>query len=84
MQQLFGKTPRAPGAGTVILGALNIVMDRLSRSRMAGDPPDVLISPKVGHISLLDFDRADEMVALGEDAFNSALDQVQESISALS
>ena len=67
MRQLFGTGKGAPGVGTVMLGALNIVMDRLSRSRMAGDPPDVLISPRCGHISLLDFDRTDELVRLGRE-----------------
>ena len=46
--------------------AFNIMQDRITRSRMAGDPPDVLITPRVGHIGWFDFHRAEEAIALGE------------------
>lgn len=84
MRQLFGAGKEAPGIGTVMLGALNIVMDRLARSRLAGDPPDVLISPRVGHVGLLDFDRADEMIELGRKAVDRELDVIHEAITILS
>ena len=84
MRQLFGSSPKAPGVGTVMLAALNIVMDRLGRSRMAGDPPDVLIAPRVGHISLIDFDRAAEAITIGEEAFAEALPRIKEAIGVLS
>lgn len=84
MRQLFGTGKKAPGVGTIMLGALNIVMDRLGRSRMAGDPPDVLVAPRVGHISLLDFDRADETIELGRQAFQQALPRIEEAMAILS
>lgn len=83
MRQLFGTGQSAPGIGTVMLGALNIVMDRLSRSRMAGDPPDVLIAPRVGHVSLLDFDKADELVRLGREAVLTATPYLDEAMAIL-
>lgn len=84
MRQLFGSGTKAPGVGSVMLGALNIVMDRLSRSRLAGDPPDVLLTPRLGHISLLDFDRAEESIRLGEEAFERELPMIKEAIAILS
>lgn len=84
MRQLFGSTPTAPGVGSVVLSSLNIVMDRLSRSRMAGDPPDVLISPRVGHVSLLEFDRASELIELGEEAVEEMLPYLDEARAILS
>jgi NTE family protein len=83
MRQLFGTSEDTPGITTVMLGALNIVMDRLARSRMAGDPPDVLVSPRIGHISLLDFDRAAECIQLGEDAIHAALTPLREALGVL-
>ncbi len=83
MRQLFGAGKEAPGVGSIMLGALNIVMDRLSRSRMAGDPPDVLITPRVGHISLLGFDRADEMIRLGRESVLREMDVLQEAMAIL-
>ena len=31
-----------------MMDAINITQDRIARSRLAGDPPDITISPKVG------------------------------------
>jgi NTE family protein len=47
--------PPAPGFGEVMGASLAIMQDRISRSRLAGDPPDLLISPRLGHIEPLDF-----------------------------
>lgn len=84
MRQLFGKGQSAPGVGSVMLSSLSIIMDRLSRARMAGDPADVLVSPRVGHVSLLEFDRADELIRLGEEAVEDVLPRLDEAISILS
>jgi NTE family protein len=32
---------------------------------MAGDPPDVMLTPRLAHIGMLEFDRADEVIAEG-------------------
>ena len=75
-------TPRrvSPSLASVMLGSLNIMQDRLARSRMAGDPPDVLISPPVDHITLMEFDKASELIRLGEEATKRALPQIAASI----
>jgi len=57
-----------PGLRAVVSRAIDIVQDRVSRSRLAGDPPDFLISPNLGAISLLDLHRAEESIAAGEAA----------------
>ena len=57
--------PVPPGLFEVIAGSLNIMQDRITRSRMAGDPPDLLIAPRLAHIGLLEFDRAEEAIAIG-------------------
>ena len=38
---------------------------RISRSRLAGEPADVLIAPRLGQLGLLDFHRAHEAIAAG-------------------
>ena len=35
---------------TVMVEAFNVMQDRITRARLAGDPPDLLISPRVGKI----------------------------------
>ena len=57
-----------PGLFDVIAGAIDIMQDRITRSRMAGEPPDVLITPRLSHIGLMDFDRAAESIPEGREA----------------
>jgi NTE family protein len=67
-RQLFGRGENVPGISTVMVDALNIVQDRIARSRLAGDPPDSLISPRLQGIGLFDFHRAEDCIARGEAA----------------
>jgi len=57
-----------PGLFDVIAGSIDIMQDRITRSRMAGEPPDVLITPRLSEIGLMEFDRADESIAEGREA----------------
>ena len=57
--------PESPGVMEVVAGAINIMQDRITRSRMAGDPPTVRLAPRLAHIELLAFDRAREAIAEG-------------------
>ncbi len=56
------------GVTGVMLEAFNIIQDRISRARLAGDPPDMSLQPKLGHIGLTEFHRADEAIRLGYEA----------------
>ncbi|HJS62341.1 MAG TPA: patatin-like phospholipase family protein [Pseudolabrys sp.] len=82
-RQLFGRRGR-PGLPTVMVEAFNVMQDRITRARLAGDPPDVLISPRLGGIGWFDFHRAAEAVAIGSEATTKALDAVSEAVTALS
>ena len=53
------------GITGVMVEAFNIIQDRISRARMAGDPPDIALLPKLGHVGLTEFHRADEAIRLG-------------------
>lgn len=57
--------PETPGLLDVMAGSINVMQDRLTRSRMAGDPPDILLSPRLAHIGLMEFDRCAETSELG-------------------
>jgi NTE family protein len=81
-RQLLGTAGR-PGLSTVMVEAFNVMQDRLTRARLAGDPPDILISPRLGRIGLFDFHRAAEMIDLGAEAAEKALEHVDEVIAAL-
>jgi NTE family protein len=56
------------GITGVMVEAFNIIQDRISRARLAGDPPDLSLQPKLGHIGMTEFHRADEAIQLGYEA----------------
>lgn len=72
-----------PSFSTVMIESFNIMQDRLTRMRLAGDPPDVHITPRIGHIGWLDFHRAAEAIDVGRAAAEKALDSIGETIAAL-
>jgi len=82
-REFFGGGGR-PGISSVMVDAFNIMQDRITRARLAGDPPDVLISPRLGTIGWFDFQRAADAIAIGQDATEKAIEGVNEAIAALS
>jgi NTE family protein len=61
-----------PALFNTIAASINILQDRITRSRMAGDPPDLLIAPRLSHIGLLEFHRVGEAVAEGKESVRRA------------
>ncbi len=82
--RFFDKSGTEPSIFGVMMSSLNIVQDRLSRSRLAGDPPDVTIAPRLAHRGLLEFDKADEMIKEGENAVERALPFLHHALNVLS
>ncbi|MER2492281.1 patatin-like phospholipase RssA [Catenovulum sediminis] len=72
IDQLINKIPvgsaNSPSMVAVATSAIDIMQNRITRSRLAADPPDLLIQPKVEDIGILEFNRAAEAIKLGEDA----------------
>jgi NTE family protein len=66
-----------------MIDAFNIMQDRITRARLAGDPPDLLIAPRVGQIGWFEFHRADEAIAHGARAAERAIEAIQEAIDIL-
>ncbi len=56
---------RPPSLLNAIAASVNITQDRITRSRMAGDPPEILFSPKLSDIGLLELYRAEEAIMEG-------------------
>ena len=75
--------PTRPSFSTVMIESFNIMQDRLTRMRLAGDPPDVHITPRIGHIGWLEFHRAAEAIEVGRAAAEKALDSISEMIAEL-
>ena len=75
-RQIFGRGDGAPGISTVMVDALNIVQDRIARSRLAGDPPDAMISPRLQDVGLFDFHRANELIERGAHAVDRQIGDI--------
>ncbi len=61
------------GLTGVMVEAFNIIQDRISRARLAGDPPDLSLQPRLGHIGLTDFHRAGEAIDIGYETTKARL-----------
>ncbi|MGE3245137.1 MAG: patatin-like phospholipase family protein [Beijerinckiaceae bacterium] len=77
-RQFAGPNGGPPGIATAMVDAFNITQDRIARSRLAGDPPDLTINAKLGSIGFFDFHRAAEMIDLGREAARKALPEIKE------
>jgi len=65
-----------PDLFNALAGSINIMQDKITRSRMAGDPPDILLAPKLSHIGLLEFYRAAEAIQEGRECVNRMLSEI--------
>jgi NTE family protein len=63
-----------------MMEALNIVQDRIARSRLAGDPPDVVICPRLPAFGLFDFHRAEALIECGANAARRELEDIKHEI----
>jgi NTE family protein len=59
------------------------MQDRITRARLAGDPEDIMISPRLGHIGMFDFHRAEEAIKLGAEAAERSIETIAQAIKAL-
>jgi len=72
--------PTMPFLLNVLTTSIDIMQVRISRSRMAGEPPDLVVAPRLAHFGLLDFHRAKEAIEEGK----RAVERVAHNLPALS
>ncbi len=65
------------GITGVMVEAFNIIQDRITRARLAGDPPDLSLQPKLSHIGLSEFHRADEAIRMGYEATMARIGELE-------
>ena len=67
--------PREPPPGyfDVLATSLNIMQDHITRTRLAGEPPHVMLVPRLRGIGLMEFNRAHEAIAEGRACVEQAL-----------
>lgn len=70
-----------PSMLTVMQSSISIMSVRIARSRLAGEPADVLISPRLAQLGLMDYHRGPEAIAEGEAAVELALPTIRRALS---
>ena len=78
MRDLFRRRRGTPGFAQVMIDAFNITQDRITRARLAGDPPDVIASPQLAELGLFEFHRAAAAIAAGRESMLRVLPQIHE------
>ena len=61
-----------------MIEAFNIMQDRITRARLAGDPPDIIVNPPLSSIGWFDFHRAAEAIEIGAAAAEKALEPIEQ------
>jgi NTE family protein len=82
-RQFFGQGGDTPGISSVMMDAFNIIQDRIARSRLAGDPPDIMVMPILEEMGLFDFHMAEKAIASGKQATEKVLEDIERAVSVL-
>jgi NTE family protein len=70
---LLSSAPASPGYFQVLMTCINIMQDQITRARLVGDPPHVMLVPRLSHVGWLEFNRAAETIAEGRSCAQQAL-----------
>jgi NTE family protein len=82
VERFVGAGSDSPGYFDVVFGSIDIMQDHITRSRMAGEPPDIMLAPRSNGIGLLDFNRADEAIGEGRCCVRRMLPALREVVGA--
>ena len=74
--KLMRQGPEAPGYFDVLANSLNIMQDQITRTRLAGEPPHIVVIPRLRDIGLLEFQRGVEVIAEGRASIEAALPNI--------
>ncbi|HMM47838.1 MAG TPA: patatin-like phospholipase family protein [Thiobacillaceae bacterium] len=67
---------KPPAMLDVLASSINIMQVLITRSRLAGEPADVLITPRLADLGLMDFHRAAIAIEAGRQAVDAAMPQI--------
>lgn len=73
-------TDPVPGTLNVMLSAINIMQDRITRSRLAGEPADVILAPRLADMGFLEFNRGAEAIAEGRACVERMLPAIEHAL----
>jgi len=71
----------SPSMASVLSTSIHIMQMRIARSRLAGEPADVLLAPRLGHLALMDYHRGAEAIEEGRAAVQRMLPAIEHALS---
>jgi NTE family protein len=71
------KEPRSPGTWQVINAAIQLMQDRITRVNFAVNPPDILITPRLGDLKMLDYDQVAHSIEEGYIATRNKINDIR-------
>ncbi len=75
-----GDVPAPPAMLDTVLGAIDIMQARIARSRLAGEPPDVLLTPHLGQMGSYEYHCAAPAIDEGRDAVARLLPSIRHAL----
>ncbi len=73
IKRLLPQRPSTPGYFQVLANSINIMQDYVTRARLAGEPPHVMLAPRLRDIGLMEYNRAAEAIAEGRYCVEQAM-----------
>jgi NTE family protein len=75
--------PEPPAMLDVLASSINIMQVLITRSRLAGEPADVMVTPLLADLGLMEFHRASLAIDAGRHAVHAVLPQLQARLNGL-
>jgi len=72
-----GNGTKTPAMLDVMASSINIMQVLITRSRLAGDPADVMVTPLLADLGLMEFHRASVAIDAGRRAAEDILPQLK-------
>lgn len=76
--KLLTANRKAPAYFDVMAKAIHIMQDQITRSRLAGEPPHIMLMPRLPDIGLMEFHRGREAIAEGRACAEQALPAIRQ------
>ena len=71
-----------PPLGSILATSIHIMQTRIAKSRLAGEPADVLLAPRLAQLALMDYHRAPEAIAEGRATVARMMPAIEYALSA--
>lgn len=77
LEQYKKKEPAVPGTRQVINAAIQLMQERITRVNFAVNPPNILITPRLGDLKMLDYDQVEHAIEEGYIATRNKINDIR-------